>query len=119
MELTKDTLERYVGGIMDIHFLQLQRKFKGDIASISLKEALMKVRFNRLKKAEGNPIRPPWVRTNTQEYTINLPDYFIEEMKSAEEGRNGEIRLTSQLDLIIIYLFPSDHGNVKNEFVSL
>lgn len=102
VELTTETLERFIGGQLEIQNQIARYVFRGEIKSISLEGDVVKVTFSWL--AESKEGYPPlhWVKSNMLEYRANTSIY------RANEIDDGRVAMSSPVTGEVVIFFPPD-----------
>jgi len=94
MDLTTETFARFVGGQMEIQNEQEGYLYRGEIATIAVKDGELKVRFAWLAKGEGFPPLPHrWVRDDVLDYAASFMIYRVSDIGSSGGDVGGDSRL--------------------------
>ena len=105
MNLIQD-VKRYVGGQMETQNPSEEYMYRGEIATISIENDELRVRFAWLAKGEGYPPLPQrWVN-DTDPSHLNYAASL--EIYSASDIGDGRLALHSQIVDETVVLFPSD-----------
>lgn len=105
MDLTKEILDRYVGGQIEVQNEDEGYLYRGEIATITLvgegRDATMKITLNWMAKGEGFPPLPSrWVKDSNLTYEAGLLIYVPSHIGG------GRIALASNIVGELAVLYP-------------
>jgi hypothetical protein len=109
MLLTTETLQRFVGGQMEIQNQIEQYLFRGEIARISVQGENLEVQFAWFAKGEGYPRLPyRWVNDENLSYSLTLLQGFtsVSDIGPGPKGGGSRINITSIVSNEMIVLYP-------------
>lgn len=108
MQLTKELVQRFVGGQMEIQNSGGGYIFRGEIESITVEGTDLKVRFAWLAKGEGFPPIPhKWVKEDKLDYATSLDMCTVSDIgpSGGEIGGDNRIAVNCQIlgELSVLY----------------
>ena len=113
MRLTDGTVAPYQGGQMEIQNVGEGYLYRGEIATIEVRNGRLHVTFAWVVKGEGGPPIPDrWVKDDHRDYVADLDIYAVSNIGPSEEDGvdKGGDRLLLQSDISgeMVVLYPPD-----------
>ena len=111
MQLTTQTVARFIGGQMEIQNQNEGYMFRGEVKTIAVENNELKVKFAWLAKGEGYPPFPKkWVNEDNLDYGASLEIYSASDIGpgSTDDGIGGDSRLCLNSSIVgeTVVLFP-------------
>ena len=110
MELTRQLVQSFIGGQVEIQNTEEEYLYRGEIESIDVAEDELRVKFVWLAKGEGFPPIPhKWVKDDNLEYSINLSICVVDDIGPSDDV-NGSNRICVDCPVVgeTIILYPPD-----------
>lgn len=103
MEITTETLSRFVGGQLEIQNQNEGYLYRGEIESIEVDNDSIKVKFAWLAKGEGYPPLPErWVNDENLDYVVSRM------LSSASDIGDGRVSINVSIVWELLVFFPPD-----------
>lgn len=108
MQVTTATLQRFVGGQMEIQNQGEKYLYRGEINTIAVEDDELRVTFTWIAKGEGFPPLPKrWVVTAARPYAVSLLIVAVSDIGPGQDGGNrisGYAAIAGEL----FVLYPPD-----------
>jgi len=118
MVLTKEILDRYVKGQLEVQNIKEPCLFRGEIRSIALEESLTVV-FEWLAEAKDYPSAPSgWVKQDRSSYQINPAIFTVSDIGPSPDGGDTRICLQSAILGEVVVFFPPNGSKLDRARVA-
>ena len=109
MQLTTQTVTRFIGGQVEIQNQDEGYMFRGEVKTIVVENNELRVKFAWLAKGEGYPPFPKkWVSDDNLDYVASLEIYSVSDIGSSGHDVGGDSRLCLNSSIVgeTVVLFP-------------
>jgi hypothetical protein len=106
IDLTNETLARFVGGQLEVQNRNEGYLYRGEIETALVEDDEFRATLKWMAKGEGFPLLPErWVEEEPRDYVVSLGAY------SVTDPGDGRLFLTSSIFNELTVLFPPEHEN--------